>query len=411
MVGKDFVSGVVLKTGISHNRGGQVRPLALNGASGIIPLVKINYVEVGIFCQQSKDNCRKGCEQMFRNLSDKARRGESLNFELPLVGRFIVRGNVAAIDFNPDLVEQTRGNTAKNHLVGNLFGSSNTVLNMNIHQADRNKLNPQLGMGGAIKIQHSASNWMKNNLDIDLDELPVIDERASSNSRIKSAMPAQRKNAGMIRSGSQSAFHKYPANATLSEANLNDLNGGQGGGRLAKTRSIVSSSQGGRPMSAATYTTQMASHMSTLPVLSEHQVMSIAQTVFQSRGTIISAARATGARFNLRDTISSTQIYQIYRRNGIRIDLAHIKVLLRTLGLPFNGPSASLTLLMQACKAYIHGISGGYGNQSQASNVRSQLTPSEFSGISRFGGKDPSQVKQSVARLRGLIRDIFYTSR
>ena len=51
MVGKDFVSGIVLKTGISHNRGAQIRPLALNGASGIIPLVKINYVEVAIFCQ------------------------------------------------------------------------------------------------------------------------------------------------------------------------------------------------------------------------------------------------------------------------------------------------------------------------------------------------------------------------
>ena len=81
------------------------------------------------------------------------------------------------------------------------------------------------------------------------------------------------------------------------------------------------------------------------------------------------------------------------------------------MGLPFNGPSASLTLLMQACKAYIHGISGGYGNKSQGSNVRSNLTPSEFSGMSRFGGKDGSQVKQNVAKLRGLIRDIFYTSR
>lgn len=136
MIGKDFVSGIVLKTGISHNRGAQIRPLALNGVSGIIPLVKINYVEVGIFCQQTKDICRRGCEQMFRNLSDKARRGENCSFELPLVGRFITRNNVAAVDFFQDLVEQTRGNTAKNHLVGNLFGSSNTVLNMNIHQSD-----------------------------------------------------------------------------------------------------------------------------------------------------------------------------------------------------------------------------------------------------------------------------------
>ena len=118
---------------------------------------------------------------------------------------------------------------------------------------------------------------MKNNLDIDLDELPVIDEKAAStNSRIKSAMPAQRKNQGMIRSGSQSAIQKFPGGATLSEANLNDLNGQ----RMVKNRSMVGSSQGGRPMSAATYTTQMASHMSTLPVLSEDEVMGIAQTIF-----------------------------------------------------------------------------------------------------------------------------------
>ena len=93
---------------------------------------------------------------------------------------------------------------------------------------------------------------MKNNLDIDIDELPVIDEKASSN-RIQSAMPAQRKNTNLIRSGSQTAFLKQSGAAnTLSEANLNDLNGG---GRLVQTRSFVGSSQGGRPMSASTHTT------------------------------------------------------------------------------------------------------------------------------------------------------------
>ena len=151
-MGKDFVSGITLKPGISHNRGAQIRPNALNGASGIIPLCKINYCEVGIFCGLSKDACRKGCEQMFRNMSDKARRGENVAVELPLVGRFLTRGNVAAVDFMQDLIEQTRGNTAKGFTVGNLFGSSNSVLNMNIHQQDKNKGNPQLGLGGAIKV-------------------------------------------------------------------------------------------------------------------------------------------------------------------------------------------------------------------------------------------------------------------
>ena len=61
--------------------------------------MKINYCEVGIFCGLSKDQCRKGCEQMFRNLSDKVRKGENVAIEIPLIGRFITRGSVAAVDF------------------------------------------------------------------------------------------------------------------------------------------------------------------------------------------------------------------------------------------------------------------------------------------------------------------------
>jgi hypothetical protein len=64
----------------------------------------MNYVEVGLFCGFDKDECRKCCEQIFRKLSDKVRLGESVSYEIPLVGRFIVRNNIAAIDFNLDLV-------------------------------------------------------------------------------------------------------------------------------------------------------------------------------------------------------------------------------------------------------------------------------------------------------------------
>ena len=113
----------------------------------------------------------------------------------------------------------------------------------------------------------------------------------------------------------------------------------------------------------------MASHMSTLPQLDESQVMAVARSIFNGRATIISACKGASARVNLRDTISSTQIYQVCKRNGLFVELAHLKVLLRELGLPFNGPSCSLTLLLNACKAYIHGISGGYGTAN--SDVRS----------------------------------------
>ena len=179
---------------------------------------------------------------------------------------------------------------------------------------------------------------------------------------------------------------------------------------MVKTRSLASS-QGGRPMSASTYTTQMASHMSTLPVLNESQIMSVASSIFRNRALIINASKVTGARFNLRDTISSTQIFQIFKRNGAFIELAHLKVLLRELGFPFNGASCSLTLLMQASKAFMNGIHGGYTNGSQGSNIRSNLTASEYSGLSRFGGNDRTATKASALKLCGLIRDIFYTSK
>ena len=80
------MSAVYIKSGIAHNRGAQVRPFDIKGANGIIPKVKINYTEVGALCMQNKDTCRNGCEQVFRFLSDKARKGESVLMDIPFVG-------------------------------------------------------------------------------------------------------------------------------------------------------------------------------------------------------------------------------------------------------------------------------------------------------------------------------------
>jgi hypothetical protein len=54
-----------------------------------------------------------------------------------MVGRFVVKGTVAAVDFNKDLVEATRGTTAKQLAVGNLFANSNTIMNLNIALNDQ----------------------------------------------------------------------------------------------------------------------------------------------------------------------------------------------------------------------------------------------------------------------------------
>lgn len=84
-------------------------------------------------CGQNKDICRNGCEQVFRFLSDKVRKGEIVSMEIPFVGHFIVRTGVSAIAFVDELHEETKGVTAKNHFVNKLFASSVNRLNMQIH--------------------------------------------------------------------------------------------------------------------------------------------------------------------------------------------------------------------------------------------------------------------------------------
>jgi hypothetical protein len=86
--------------------------------------VKVNYTEVAALCLLNKDVCKTACEQVFRFLSDKARKGENVIMDIPFVGSFIIRSGVVAISFFDDLLEDTKGVTAKNHFVNKLFASS-----------------------------------------------------------------------------------------------------------------------------------------------------------------------------------------------------------------------------------------------------------------------------------------------
>lgn len=50
--------------------------------------------------------------------------------EIPFIGHFIVRTGIAAVAFIDDLYEETKGVTAKGHLVNKLFASSVNRLNL-----------------------------------------------------------------------------------------------------------------------------------------------------------------------------------------------------------------------------------------------------------------------------------------
>jgi hypothetical protein len=108
---------------------------------------------------------------VYRFLSDKVRKGESVQMEIPFVGTFIVRGGIAAVSFLDNFSEETRGMTAKSHLVNKLFANSNNRLNMQIHDETKAKQNPNVGMGGAMRLTGDAENWLKSNLNISVHEM------------------------------------------------------------------------------------------------------------------------------------------------------------------------------------------------------------------------------------------------
>jgi hypothetical protein len=110
-------------------------------------------------------------EQVFRFLSDKVRRGETCTMDIPYVGVFLVRTGIAAVSFNMDMVQSTRGVTAKNHYVGNVFGNSNAKHNMQMKDVSKADANPLQGNGGAMRLTGDAENWLKSNLNISLHDI------------------------------------------------------------------------------------------------------------------------------------------------------------------------------------------------------------------------------------------------
>lgn len=91
--------------------------------------------------------------------------------EIPLVGTFIIRTGIAAVAFHEDLMEDTRGVTAKNHFVNKLFSSSVNKHNLQLQDNLMIRHNPSAGLGGAIKLTGEAENWLKSNLNINLNDI------------------------------------------------------------------------------------------------------------------------------------------------------------------------------------------------------------------------------------------------
>lgn len=61
----------------------------------------------------SKEACKLHLEQQFKKFSDSARKNVATEIDIPAVGHLSIKNNIAGVLFNPKLIEETRGKTAK----------------------------------------------------------------------------------------------------------------------------------------------------------------------------------------------------------------------------------------------------------------------------------------------------------
>ena len=54
--------------------------------------------------------------------------------------------------------------------------------------------------------------------------------------------------------------------------------------------------------------------------------------LMEARQSIVKYVSGPGSKYSLRDTLTSTQIYQVMKKCGVFVELSHLKVLLRDLG-------------------------------------------------------------------------------
>jgi hypothetical protein len=120
----------------------------------------------------------------------------------------------------------------------------------------------------------------------------------------------------------------------------------------------------------------------------------------------------------MRDQLSSSQIQQILKKEGCRVDITLLKVLLRDLGFKWNGAACNLTQFFVALRNYLHGQHGaGCGIEitadlSEFSEMPDMVGLSASKGQKRrdgtYAGESPTAGAGKVIQL---LQDVFYATR
>lgn len=80
----------------------------------------------------------------------------------------MVKKGLGGVSFQEEIIEMTKGATAKNHLIGNLF--STNVIKQNMQVMEQQKARQYLN-GNELCLSSDAQRWMKENLDLSYKDL------------------------------------------------------------------------------------------------------------------------------------------------------------------------------------------------------------------------------------------------
>lgn len=205
-VARDFVLGLDVRAGVVLDNG-VIRTFEIKGTSGIVPKVRINYTEIGIYAGVSKEDAKHGCDIVIRDLSDKVKSGQPAKLLIPNVGTFVCKNSAAGVWFTNGIKMETLGKTAKTHFIGKLFSSSVNranldLLDQKVSEGIRTRITnfnqpsrriPVIAKpDNTITVTNDAENWLKRNLGVTLDDgAPADLKSTASKHRMKRTFSAR----------------------------------------------------------------------------------------------------------------------------------------------------------------------------------------------------------------------------
>lgn len=106
LVNKEFIKGKVVRQGIYTKQG--VRAYGAQGANGVVQQVMVNYSEIAVYSNVTKDIARSAVERVVRQLADLYQKEGRVQMLIPQIGALIITNGIAAVSFTSYLREQTK---------------------------------------------------------------------------------------------------------------------------------------------------------------------------------------------------------------------------------------------------------------------------------------------------------------